>query len=229
LDYLLKWVLKKKRNSFFFVPKLLKLGGSHWRVFSSRSLEVFVYLRVFPSNLVPILEGWWSLIEQLLVPLTWHLMWLDPTLLNQSSSLWDISIVNLFLSFRLSRQWLLLHQHLQETWFHIHLWRLEALMTILKTLQSWGFKVYETWKMQIKHLQTLFYFYWISIDYKCVIIFWFDLMHQIWNFVVIWFMVVHNNRCRHNMVMHNIILNFFNNKSNVKYVIQGFFGKLSIN
>jgi hypothetical protein len=29
LDYLLKWVLKKKRNSFFFVPKLLKLGGSH--------------------------------------------------------------------------------------------------------------------------------------------------------------------------------------------------------
>lgn len=134
LDYLLKWVLKKKRNSFFFCSKAFRAWRVTLRNIFFSKLGSVVYLRVFPSNLVPILEGWWSLIEQLLVPLTWHLMWSYPTLLNQSSSLWDISIVNLFLSFRLSGQWLLLHQHLQETWFHIHLWRLEALMTILKTL-----------------------------------------------------------------------------------------------
>jgi len=220
---------EEKKELLFFCSKAFRAWRVILRSIFFSKLGSVVYLRVFPSNLVPILEGWWSLIEQLLVPFTWHLMWSDPTLLNQSSSLCDISIVNLFLSFQLSRQWFLLHQHLQETWFHIHFWRLEALMTILKTLQSRGFKVYGTWKMQINHLQTLFYFYWISIDYKCMIIFWFDLMHQTWNFVVIWFMVMHNNRCRHNMVMHNIILNFFNNKSNVKYVIQGFFGKLSIN
>jgi hypothetical protein len=208
LDYLLKCLLKKKKNSFFFCSKAFKAWRVTLRSIFFLKLGSVAYLWVFPSNLVPTLEGWWSLTEQLLVPLMWCLMWSNPTLLNQSSSLQEICIMNLFLIFWLSRQWFLLHQLLLQTWFHIHLWRPEALMAILKTLWSRGFKVYRAWKMQTKRFANSFLFLLsfnlLQVHDKNL----FDLMHQIWKFVVIWFMVVHNNRCKHNMVMHNIILNF---------------------